>query len=173
MKYAKGLMMIAGMVAMSAIPAWAGNDGGQGGVDYDALSGEARVLTEEEILQLLARTGKASEIDAANVDVEYLGAESEVAVETEICCENINEVVTEETQVEESTTYVDRVTEREIIQPIERTLIQPVERRLVQGRKETVTEQTQYEEEVLPVIVEEDEVPPVVENIITEETEEH
>ncbi|MFC6198085.1 hypothetical protein [Ponticaulis profundi] len=169
MKYAKGLM-IAGMVAMTAIPAWAGNDGGTGGVDYQAMSGDARVLTEQEILDLLARTGKASEINASDVDVQYLGAESDIAVDSEICCENINEVVTEETQVEETTTYVDAVTEREIIQPIERTLIQPVERRLIEGRTETVTEPTQYEEEVLPLIVEEDDVPPVVENIIEQET---
>lgn len=169
MKYAQGLM-IAGMLAMTAIPAWAGNDGGVGGVDYQAMSGEARVLTEQEIRDLLARSGEASNIDASNVDVQYLGAESDIAVATELCCENVNEVVTERTETQESTSYVDAVTDREIIQPVERTLIQPIERRIIQGRTETVTEPVQFEEQVLPVQVNTDAVPPVVENLIPQET---
>ncbi len=169
MNIAKGLM-IAGMITMTAIPAWAGNDGGVGGVDYGSMSGEARVLTEEEIRDLLARSGEASAVNSGDVSVEYLGAETNVAVDSELCCENVNEVVTQETRVEETTTYVDAVTEREIIQPVERTLIQPVEREVINGRKETVTEPVRYEEEVLPVIVEEDDVPAVTENVITEQS---
>ena len=170
MKRANGLM-IAGMLAMTAIPAWAGNDGGVGGVDYQAMSGEARVLTEQEILDLLARSGQASaQIDPNNVDIQYLGSQSDIAVETELCCENVNEVVTERTQIEETETYIDAVTEREIIQPIERTLIQPVTREILQGRTETVTEAVQYEEEVLPLIVESDEVPTVTEEVIAQES---
>lgn len=169
MKFAKGLM-IAGVVAMTAIPAWAGNDGGVGGVDYTAMSGEARVLTEQEIRDLLARSGEASAMAPGDVQVEYLGAESQTAVSSELCCENVNEVVTEETDVQETTTYVDAVTEREIIQPVERTLIQPVEREVLVPRTETVTDQVQYEEEVLPLIVNRDSVPPVTENVITQES---
>jgi hypothetical protein len=170
MKVANGLM-IAGMLAMTAIPAWAGNDGGVGGVDYTSMSGDARVLTEQEILDLLARSGSASaQVDPSNVDVQYLGAASNTAVSTELCCENINEVVTEKTETEETTTFVDAVTEREIIQPVERTLIQPVEREVINGRTETVTEATRYEEEVLPVIVQEDEIPTVVQNTIPQES---
>ena len=146
MKLANGLM-IAGTLAMTAIPAWAGNDGGVGGVDYTAMSGEARVLSEQEILDLLARSGEASaQINPNDVDIQYMGAESEIAISSELCCENVNEVVTERTQVEETETYIDAVTDREIIQPVERTLIQPVTRQVIQGRTETVTEATRYEE---------------------------
>ncbi|MAP94878.1 MAG: hypothetical protein CMK07_08005, partial [Ponticaulis sp.] len=160
-----------GMLASTAIPAWAGNDGGVGGVDYTAMSGEARTLTEQEILDLLARSGQASaQIDPNNVDVQYLGTQSEIAVDTEICCENINEVVTERTEVQETETYIDAVTEREIIQPVERTLIQPVTRQVLNGRTETVTDAIQYEEEVLPLIVEEEPVPNVTEQVIAQET---
>lgn len=169
MKFAKGLL-IAGMAAMTAIPAWAGNDGGVGGVDYDAMSGDARVLTEQEIRDLLARSGEASAINSGDVEVQYLGADSNIAVASELCCENVEEVITEETEVQETTTYVDAVTEREIIQPVERTLIQPIEREVINGRKETVTAPVQYEEEVLPVIVEREQVPQIVENVIPQET---
>lgn len=169
MKIANGLM-ISGMLAMTAVPAWAGNDGGVGGVDYAATSGQARVLTEQEILDLLARSGEASALDPANVEVQYQGALSDVAVETTECCENVSEAVTEELDVQETTTFVDAVTEREIIQPVERTLIQSVERRVLQPRTETVTDAVQFEEQVLPVRVEEDPVPPVVENVIPQET---
>ena len=168
MKFATGLT-IASMVAMTAIPAWAGNDGGVGGVDY-TVPGEARVLTEQEIRDLLARSGEASNVDMNNVDVQYLGAPSDAAVESELCCENINEVVTEQTDIQETTVFVDAVTEREIIQPVERTLIQPIEQEVINGRTETVTEGVVYEENVLPLIVEEDPVPPVVENTIPQET---
>ena len=170
MKRALGLM-IAGMLATTAIPAWAGNDGGVGGVDYSAMSGDARTLTEQEILDLLARSGQASaQIDPNNVDVQYVGAQSDVAVETELCCENVNEVVTERTEVQETEVPVDVVTDREIIQPIERTLIQPVTRQVIQGRTETVTEPVQYETETLPLIVEQDPVPPVTEEVIAQES---
>lgn len=169
MKFAKGLM-IAGMVAMTAIPAWAGNDGGVGGVDYSAMSGEARVLTEQEIRDLLARSGEASAVNASNVEVQYSGAASNVAVDSELCCENVNEIVTEKLETQETTVAIDAVTEREIIQPVERTLIQPVEREVINGRTETVTDQVQYEEQVLPLIVNQDEVPPVTENIIPQES---
>ncbi|MAI90987.1 hypothetical protein [Ponticaulis sp.] len=170
MKLANGLM-IAGTLAMTAIPAWAGNDGGVGGVDYTAMSGEARVLSEQEILDLLARSGEASaQINPNDVDIQYMGAESEIAISSELCCENVNEVVTERTQVEETETYIDAVTDREIIQPVERTLIQPVTRQVIQGRTETVTEATRYEEEVLPVIVDEDTVPAVTEEFIPQVT---
>ncbi|HBH89601.1 hypothetical protein [Ponticaulis sp.] len=170
MKLANGLM-IAGMLAMTAIPAWAGNDGGVGGVDYDALSGEARVLTEQEILDLLARSGQASaQINPNDVDIQYMGAESEIAVSSELCCENVNEVVTERTQVQETETFIDAVTSREIIQPVERTLIQPVTRQVIDGRTVTETAPVQYEEEVLPVIVDEDTVPAITEQVIPQET---
>lgn len=170
MKQAIGLM-IAGMLASTAMPAWAGNDGGVGGVDYTQMSGDARVLTQEEILDLLARSGQASaQIDPNSVEIRDMGEPSDIAVDSELCCENVNEVVTERTEIDETTTFVDAVTEREIIQPVERTLIQPVTRQVINGRSETITEPTQYEEQVLPLIVEEDPVPPVSEQVIPNES---
>lgn len=174
MKKSQGLL-IAGMLAMTAIPAWltasAGEDGGVGGVQYDRVAPDGRVLTEQEILELLQRSGQATtNIDPNNVEVEYQATGNTIAAETNICCENVEEVVTETVEVQETTTYMDEITEREIIQPIERTLIQPVERQILQGRTETVTEETRFEEEVLPLQVQQDDVPAVQEVIIPQET---
>merc|ERR1711974_397372 len=109
-----------------------------------------------EIIQQSGTSGGA--------DVRYLGGEQQ-AIDSVLCCENVEERVTENTEFEETTTYFDAVTRREIVQPVERTLIQPIERRIVRPRVEEVTEDTVYEEEYLPVRVEQDEVPAVQENV--------
>jgi hypothetical protein len=168
MKIANGLV-IAGMLAMTAIPAWAGNDGGKGGVDYSAVSGNARVLTDQEIRDLLARSGEAAKLNAGDVDVKYLGAMSDAAIASELCCENINEVVTEERKVEETTIPVDKVTEREIIQPIEINRIQPVLKEVINPQTEEIVEDVKREQVVLQPIIDKDPVPQLKENIIVQE----
>lgn len=130
-----------------------------------------RALTQDEINELIARSNaQGANIDASNVDVNYAGAASNAAVDSVECCTEVEERIENRTDVQETTTYVDAVTEREIIQPVERTLIQPVERRVVRGRTESVTEATRFEEEFLPARVERDDVPAVTENYIPQET---
>ncbi len=166
MKIAKGLV-IAGMLAMTAIPAWAGNDGGKGGVDYG--TGEARVLTDKEIRDLLARSGNAAKLNAGDVDVKYIGAASNTAIASELCCENVNEVVTESKKVEETQIPVDKVTEREIIQPVQITKVQPIVREVLNPQTEEIVNPVKKEQVVLQPIVNKDAVPKINENIIVQE----
>jgi len=168
MKIANGLV-IAGMLAMTAIPAWAGNDGGKGGVDYTKKKGEARVLTEQEIRDLLARSGDAAKINASDVDVNYLGAKSDKAVQTELCCENVNEVVTTEKKIEETTVPVDRVTKRDIIQPVEITKVQPVIKEVINPKTQEVTQPVKKEQVVLQPIINKDKLPKLQENVTVQE----
>ncbi len=135
-----------------------------------AQGAPARELTEAELNRLVDRSrADGLPVDGSDVGIEYVGGSTE-AVDTVFCCSDVVEEVTENVQVEESTTYVDAVTEREIVQPVERTLIQPVEKRIARGTKETVTEDTRFEEEYLPVRVEQQPIPQVRENTIVEET---
>ena len=129
-----------------------------------------RVLTPAELNDLVSRSRASGAAVSGDVDVRYLGAATEMAAESIQCCENVQEQVRRETQVEETVVGVDAVTEREIIQPVERTIIQPIERRIVQGRMETVTEDTRFETERLDTIVQADPVPPVRESIIEQPT---
>lgn len=92
------------------------------------------------------------------------------AIETQVCCEPVQEEVTVEERDEITDGYFDAIVAREIIQPVERTIIQPVERQILQGSMEDVTEPIQYETERLSVIVEEDAVPQLIENFIPQET---
>lgn len=167
--------LIMGAVALAAMPLAAQADGdsswkGQAVGDRYTSSGSAssdRVLTDAEIRDIISRSGASG-----SADVRYMGG-SETAIETKLCCENVEERVTERTEVEETTTYFDAVTRREVIQPVERTIIQPVERRIVRPRVEEVTEDTRYEEERLPVRVEQQPVPAVTENLIEDVTVEN
>ena len=158
MKKAKTLL-VAGLVAAAMVP-------------QSALAQSDRVLSQSEINDLLNQArNNGFAVNGNDVDVQYVGG-SEQAVSQEICCENVDEQVVQNTEVQETTTYFDAVTSRTIIQPVERTLIQPIERRIVRARTETITEDTRFEEERLPVRVEQESVPPVVENVIPQETTE-
>jgi len=137
-----------------------------------AQSGDVPELTTQELNELIdASRAQGLPVDD-NPDVQYMGG-SDAAVDTVFCCSEVQEEYTEQTEVQETETFRDVVTEREVIQPIERTLIQPVERRIINPQKETVTEETRFEEEVLPTIVEEAEIPGVTENTVVEETVEY
>ncbi len=174
MKLTKKILI--GMVAAAALPVMAFADGdgtswdGQvAGERYanDGATTSERILTDAEIRDIISRSGASG----ANTDVRYMGG-SQTAVETTMCCENIEERVETRSEVEETTTYVDAVTRREILQPVQRTLIQPIERRVAQGSTEDITEDMRYEENRLPVRIERDETPTVVENYIPQITTE-
>ena len=170
MKVSTKIML--GMVAFAALPISAHADGEANTWTKDAVgeryaadgaSTSDQILTDAEIRDIISQSG----VNGGNTDVRYMGG-SQTAIESTLCCENVEEQVTEQTEVQETTTYFDAVTRREVIQPVERTLIQPIERQVVNGRTETVTEPTRYEEEYLPVRVEQQPVPQVVENVIPE-----
>ena len=156
MKKAKTLL-VAGLVAAAMMP-------------QSALAQGERVLTQAEINELLNQArDNGFAVNGNDVDVQYVGG-SQTAVSQEICCENIDEQVVQNTEVQETTTFFDAVTSRTIIQPVERTLVQPIERRIVRARTETITEDTRFEEERLPVRVEQDPVPAPIDNVIPQET---
>lgn len=171
MKHATKLIA-ATMLTMTALPTvafaqgtldWDGKEAAGQYVSQVAQSQE-RALSQNEIDDLIRRAGQAG----SDYEVRYVGG-SQQAVETDLCCENVEEQVTERTEVQETTTYFDAVTSREVIQPVERTIVQPIERRLVRARTETVTEEPRYEEERLPVRIERDPTPQVVVNNIPQE----
>jgi len=85
--------------------------------------------------------------------------------------ENITEDVTTVTEEQYTEMSVPYVAERNVYQPRTVTTIQPIERQILRGTTETITEETRYEEERLPVRVETEEAPQVVENIIPQVTE--
>jgi len=158
MKKAKTLL-VAGLVAAAMMP-------------QSALAQGDRVLSQSEINDLLNQArNNGYAVNPSDVDVQYVGG-STVASNSEVCCENIDEQVVQNTEVQETTTFFDAVTSRTIIQPVERTLVQPIERRIVRARTETVTEDTRFEEERLPVRVEQEPVPSTRENVIPQETTE-
>ncbi len=134
------------------------------------MGADGRTLTEDEIQQLIERSRAAGlDVSRDQADVQYLGGD-DAPIETQVCCEPVQEEVTTETREEVMETYFDAITQREIIQPVERTIVQPIERQVLQPRTETVTETVRYEEDRLPVIVEEDPVPQVVETVTVDET---
>ena len=66
--------------------------------------------------------------------------------------------------------YIDQVTTN-VIQPVVITTIQPIERQVLQASKETVTAPTQYEEQRLPLRIEDAVIPETVTNYIPQITE--
>lgn len=169
--------LIVGMVAAVALPFAASADGDKSSYDktaagdrYEITGADTsdRSLSDAEIRDIINQAGAPD----ANTDVRYMGG-SQTAIETTLCCENLDEQIETRTEVEETTTYVDVVSRRDIIQPVERTLIQPIERRIAQGSVEDITEDRRYEENRLPVIIERDEVPTLVENYIPQVTVEN
>lgn len=161
--------VLASAAALTALPFMAHADGEKGTWDSEAVgeryiaagtTSDERLLGDDEIQDILRRSDTSGP-----ADVRYLGG-SKAAVDSELCCETVEERITEQTEIEETTSYFDAVTRRNITQPVERTIIQPVERRILRPRTESVTNPVRYEEERLPVRVEEEPAPPVTEEII-------
>lgn len=169
MKIKRSFMAIS-VLAVTAFPiAATAQDSGE---RYTPRGEEAnQVLSQSEIDDLIAQARNSGVAVSGETDVRYVDG-SDTAIETVQCCENIEERIEERSEIQETETFFDAVTSREVIQPVERTLIQPIERRIPNGRTETVTEDMQFEENRLPVRVERDEVPAVVVNNIPQETTE-
>ena len=168
MKLSKSIFV--GIAATSLLPFAAMADGdktswdGQAAGERYAASGSStsdRVLTDDEIRDIIARSGA----NAGDTDIRYLGG-SETAIETTLCCENVDEQIETRTEIEETTEYIDAVTRREITQPVERTLIQPITQEVLQGSVEDITEDRIYETNRLATRYERDDVPTVVEQYI-------
>ena len=85
--------------------------------------------------------------------------------------ESVEEQVQTVTRDEITETFVDAVTQRDIIQPVVRTVVQPVEIRRLRPQTETITRDTQFVEERLPVRVETEPAPAAVENLIPQISE--
>ncbi|WOR14867.1 hypothetical protein RYZ27_13905 [Hyphomonas sp. FCG-A18] len=181
MTFKKNILI--GVVAAAAIPTMAFADGdgkswdGQVAGDRYVASGAAtseRILTDAEIRDIISRSGAP----AGSTDVRYVGG-SETAVETEYCCGGTEERYEERTELQETTEYIEAVTERNLIQPVQRTLIQPITREVLQPRNEDLTEDMVFETNRLPVRIDRDAVPtvetqyvPQVEENYREETSE-
>jgi len=85
--------------------------------------------------------------------------------------ENLTEDLTTVTEEQYSERVVPYVATRNIYQPSTVTTIQPIERQILRGTTETITQDTRYEEERLPLRVETEEAPQLVENVIPQVTE--
>ncbi len=174
MKLTKSIIIGVAAAALLPISALADGDNkswdGQAAGERYAASGTStsdRVLSDDDIRDIIQRSGA----DASNTDVRYI-AGSDVAVETVMCCENVEEQIETRTEIEETTEYIDVVTRREITQPVQRTLIQPITREVLQGSVEDITEDRVYETKRLDTRYERDAVPTVVENYIPQVTTE-
>ena len=111
--------------------------------------------------------------ETVTADTQYTEERLPVRVETQpapAVTENTTEQVTERTVLEVSDVYIDQVT-RNVIQPVVITTIQPIERQVLQAQKETVTNPVQYEEQRLPVRVEDAMIPDTQVNYIPQVTE--
>lgn len=175
MKLSKSILI--GIAATSLLPFTAIADGdktswdGQAAGERYTASGSStsdRALSDDEIRDIIARSGA----NADDTDIRYLGG-SEIAIETTLCCENVEEQIETRTEIEETTEYVDAVTRREITQPVERTLIQPITQEVLQGSVEDITEDRIYETNRLATRYERDDVPAVVEKFIPQVTTEN
>lgn len=174
MKLSKSITIGAAAAVLLPMAAFADGDktswDGQAAGERYAASGTTtaeRVLTDEEIRNIISQSGA----NGANSDVRYLGG-SQTAIETIMCCENVEEQIETRTEIEETTEYVDAVTRREITQPVQRTLIQPITREVLQGSVEDITEERVYETRRLDTQYVRDDVPTVVENYIPQVTTE-
>ena len=174
MKFTKSIMIGAAAAVLTPLAGFADGDSkswdGQAAGERYAANGATtsdRVLTDEEIRDIIDRAGASG----GNTDVRYLGG-SQTAIETTICCENVEEQVETRTEIQETTEYIDAVTRRDIIQPVQRTLIQPIEQQVLQGSVEDITKDRVYETNRLATRYERDDVPAVVENYIPQVTTE-
>ena len=143
-------------------------DGQAAGERYTATGSSTsdRVLTDDEIRRIIDQSGASG-----NADIRYMGG-SKTAIETIMCCENVDEQIETRTEIEETTEYIDAVTHREIIQPVERTMIQPITREVLQGSVEDITEDRIHKTNRLDTRIERDPVPAVTENYIPQVTTE-
>lgn len=174
MKLSKSMLIGAAAVSLFPLSAFADGDrkswDGQAAGERYAPSGSStseRALTDDEIREIINRAGASGD----NADIRYLGG-SETAIETTLCCENVEEQVETRTEIEETTEYIDAVTRREIMQPVQRTVIQPITREMLNPSVEDITEDRVYETVRLETRVERDHVPAVVENYIPQVTTE-
>jgi len=174
MSFTKSIMIGATSAVLLPLAAFADGDKNSwdsqaAGERYDASGATTaeRVLTDEEVRQIIEQSGA----NASNADVRYLGG-PQTAIETIMCCENVDEQIETRTEIEETTEYIDAVTRRDIIQPVQRTLIQPVTRQVLQGSVEDITEDHVYETRRLDTQYVRDDVPTVVENYIPQVTTE-
>ena len=165
--------ILAGLLMAAAVPLSAtAQMGDVSNERYVAPAGSSseRVLSEAEITDLLNRSREAGiPVSRDSANFQYMGG-SQDAIETQVCCEPVQEEVTTEMREDITESFFDAITAREIIQPVERTIIQPIERQILDPQTETVTEAVRFEEERLPVIIQEDPVPAMVENVIEQET---
>lgn len=174
MKLVKSMTLGAAALALLPMAAFADGDknswNAQAAGERYAAGGSAtadRALSDDEIRDIIAQAGA----NGANTDVRYMGG-SDIAVETRMCCENVEEQIETRTEIEETVEYIDAVTRREIIQPVQRTLVQPITREVLQGSVEDITEDRVYETVRLDTRIERDEVPAVTENYIPQMTTE-
>lgn len=113
-------------------------------------------------------------IETVTADTRYETREADLQVQADPVpqvVETVTPQVTTETRDEVTETTFDYVAQRDIIQPVTRVIIQPVEHQILQGTTETVTADTQYVEERLPVRVETEPAPAVEEVFIPQVTE--
>ena len=174
MKVSKSITIGAAAAVLLPLSAFADGDknswdGQAAGERYSATGASTaeRPLTDDEIRNIISQSGASG----ANTDVRYLGG-PQAAIETIMCCENVDEQVETRTEIEETTEYIDAVTRRDITQPVQRTLIQPVTRQVLQGSVEDITEDHVYETRRLDTQYVRDDVPAVVENYIPQVTTE-
>ena len=174
MKVSKSIMIGAAAAVLLPLSAVADGDknswDGQAAGERYSASGDItadRALTDDEIRNIISQSGASG----ANTDVRYLGG-PQTAIETIMCCENVDEQVETRTEIEETTEYIDAVTRRDITQPVQRTLIQPITRQVLQGSVDEITEDRVYETNRLATQYERDSVPTVVENYIPQVTTE-
>lgn len=175
MKLSKSILIGAAAATLLPFAAFADGDqtswDGQTAGERYAVTGATtadRALSDDEIRDIIARSGATGD----NSDVRYLGG-SDIAIETTLCCENVDEQIETRTEIEETTEYVDAVTRREIIQPVQRTLIQPITNEVLAGSVEDITEDRVYETNRLEMRYERDDTPAVVENYIPQVTTEN
>lgn len=168
MKLSKSMMI--GVATLSLLPVAAFADGDKSSWDSTA-SGERyaasgattaeRALSDEEIRDIIRRSGA----NDGNTEIRYLGG-PQTAIETIMCCENVEEQIETRTEIEETVEYIDAVTRREITQAVQRTLIQPITREVLNPSVENITEDRVYVTNRLDTRIERDAVPAVTENYI-------
>ncbi len=111
--------------------------------------------------------------ETVTAPTEYVEERLPVRIEADpdpVVEEVVIQQVSERTVLEVQDVYIDEIT-RKVIQPVVITTVQPVERQILQAQTETVTAPVQYQEERLPVRVEEAFVPETVITYIPDVTE--
>ena len=127
-----GKGLLAGVIASAMVP-WIANAQSENPYVAPADASSERTLSDAEIADLIEKSRAAGIAVSRDIaEFAYVGG-SQDAVETQVCCEPVQEEVTVEKRDEITESYFDAIVAREIIQPVERTIIQPVERQILQG----------------------------------------